>query len=75
MYLYSKKKGAGQWQVTMQGGQPVLQLLFHDGAVQAYTLSFEDGKTFLEGRRWLRTCNPNGPGGRGPAPVLVIRTL
>ncbi len=59
MYLYSKKKGAGQWQVTMQGGQPVLQLLFHDGAVQAYTLNFEDGKTFLEGRRWLRTCNPN----------------
>ena len=38
---------------------PVLQLLFHNGTVQAYTLSFEDGKTFLEGRRWRRTCNPN----------------
>ena len=22
-------------------------------------IDFEDGKTFLEGRRWLRTCNPN----------------
>ena len=37
----------------------VLQLLFHDGTAQSYTLSFEDGKTFLEGRRWLRTCNPD----------------
>jgi hypothetical protein len=42
-----------------QGGESVLQLRFQDGSTRSHTLGYEDGKTFLDGRRWLRTCNPN----------------
>ena len=58
-YLQSNRRGAGQWQVAMQGGQPALRLHFYDGTVKAFVLGYEDGKTYLDGRRWLRTCNPN----------------
>ena len=58
-YLQGNRRGAGQWQVIMQGGQPALQLRFHDGTQKIHLLSYEDGKTYLDGRRWLRTCNPN----------------
>lgn len=59
VYRAGGSQGAGQWTVVRQGGQPALQLRFHDGSVRSYALSYEDGKTFLDGRRWLRTCNPN----------------
>ena len=42
-----------------QGGEVVLHLRFNDGSTNTYTLGYEDGKTYLNGRRWLRTCNPN----------------
>lgn len=57
--MASVKKGAGEWQVTQQGRDLVLVLRFNDGSVHSYTLGYEDGKTYLNGRRWLRTCNPN----------------
>ncbi len=55
----SVKRGSGQWQVMQQGGELVLHLRFNDGSTNTYTLGYEDGKTYLNGRRWLRTCNPN----------------
>ncbi|MDX1548202.1 MAG: hypothetical protein R3247_14485 [Rhodothermales bacterium] len=58
-YLQRGGRGAGQWTVARQNGESVLQLHFHDGTVRAYVLGYEDGKTFLDGRRWLRTCNPD----------------
>lgn len=59
VYLSSGGKGAGQWTVIQQGQEAILQLLYHDGSVKSYTLGYEDGKTYLNGSRWLRTCNPN----------------
>ncbi len=58
-YSSSGKQGAGQWRIVRQGRESVLQLRFHDGTAQTLVLGYEDGKTFLDGRRWLRTCNPN----------------
>ena len=58
-YLHSDRRGAGQWSIVRQGGQSVLQLRFHDGTVRSHSLGYDDGKTFLDGRRWLRTCNHN----------------
>jgi hypothetical protein len=58
-YLHSDVSGSGQWSVVRQGGESVLQLRFQDGSMRSHTLGYEDGKTFLDGRRWLRTCNPN----------------
>lgn len=58
-YLHSDRRGTGQWSIVRQNGQSVLQLHFHDGTVRSHVLGWEDNKTFLDGRRWLRTCNPN----------------
>lgn len=58
-YIDKAQKGSGQWSVVRQGGESVLRLRFHDGAVRSYVLGYEEGKTFLDGRRWLRTCDPN----------------
>ena len=57
--MASQKRGSGQWRVVQQGSEVVLQLQFNNGSTNAYTLGYEDGKTYLNGRRWLRTCNPN----------------
>ncbi|NBC17319.1 MAG: hypothetical protein GVY18_08415 [Bacteroidetes bacterium] len=58
-YLHSNQKGAGQWHVIRRGGASALQLRFHDGRTKTFALGWEDGKTFLDGQRWLRSCNPN----------------
>lgn len=58
-YINNDRRGSGQWSVVRQGGESVLQLHFHDGTVKSYALGYEDGKTFLDGKRWLRTCDPN----------------
>lgn len=60
-FLQSGGSGSGQWSVVRQDGESVLQLRFQDGSTRSHTLGYEDGKTFLDGRRWLRTCNPNDP--------------
>ncbi len=56
-YLHSNRKGAGQWSVVREGGNSVLQLQFHNGSVKAFRLGWEDGKTYLDGKRWLRACD------------------
>ena len=58
-YLHSNQKGTGQWDVVRQGGASVLRLRFHDGRTTTFRLGWDDGKTFLDGQRWLRSCNPD----------------
>lgn len=58
-FLHSDARGSGVWSVVRRGGESVLELRFHDGTTRSHTLGYEDGKTFLDGGRWLRTCNPN----------------
>lgn len=53
-------RGQGQWEVVYRGGQSMLLLRFHDGRTHEYTLTEEDGKTFLNGERYYRT-GPNDP--------------
>lgn len=48
-------QGNGTWKITARGAQPVLVLAFHDGRVQEYRLSQQDGKTFLDDKRFFRT--------------------
>ncbi len=50
-----RDKGQGTWQVVGRGRQAVLVLKFRDGRVLEYTLSLEEGKTFLNGKRFFRT--------------------
>ena len=54
-YGSGSDKGNGQWQVVKRGQQPVLQLTFCDGRVQEYVLSYQDGKTYLDDRRFFCT--------------------
>ena len=49
-------QGAGSWTVNQDGaGNPVLNLTFHDGQVQQYTLQYVNEKTLLNGTRYFRT--------------------
>lgn len=60
-YLHSDRRGSGGWSVVRRSGESVLELRFHDGTTRTHVLGYEDGKTLLDGRRWLRTCNPDDP--------------
>lgn len=51
---HGRDMGNGLWDVARRGGTPVLRLTFHDGRVQEYTLSFENRKLFLNGKRFFR---------------------
>lgn len=54
-YSGGNNQGSGQWEVDANGQQPILRLKFHNGRVYEYALSYEDGKTFLDGKRYFRT--------------------
>jgi hypothetical protein len=59
-------EGAGTWSVVPQGaGGTALELRFDDGTVRRYALSFQDGKTFLDGERYFR-IGAGDPHGNGP---------
>ncbi|MEO0340546.1 MAG: hypothetical protein AAF242_15215, partial [Bacteroidota bacterium] len=50
--------GSGEWKVVGNfQGQAVLQLNFYSGEVYEYTLSMDDKKTLLNGKRYFRTWN------------------
>ena len=51
----SADRGAdqGHWQIVEHAGQPILELVSRNGGVDRFTLSSEDTKTFLNGRRWF----------------------
>lgn len=48
-------RGNGRWEITARGQQPILKLKFHDGRVFEYVLSIQDGKTYLDDKRYFRT--------------------
>ena len=49
-------QGAGTWKVIANGqGQPVLQLEFYNGEIYEYVITYEDKKTYLNGKRYFRT--------------------
>jgi len=53
--------GDGSWEIAgNQYGQPVLRLKFYDGKVSEYTLTSEEGKTFLNGERYYVTYASSG---------------
>lgn len=55
-------QGNGTWKIAAQGLQPVLVLTFYDGRVQEYRLSQQDGKTFLDDKRFFLTyANDSNP--------------
>lgn len=59
-YSMQYGKGSGKWQVVSRGQQAVLILNFYNGKVYEYILSTnEKNQTFLNNKRYLRTCNPN----------------
>lgn len=59
-YAMNRGKGSGTWQVIAQNGAPILQLNYYDGKVASYKLSTNaKGRTYLDGERYLRTCDPN----------------
>lgn len=59
-------QGAGTWKVIGDAqGKPLLQLNGHDGTTYEYKLSYEDGKTYLNGSRYFRTL-PGDPNGYAP---------
>lgn len=54
--------GDGSWEIAgNQYGQPILRLKFHNGEVREYTLTSEEGKTFLNGERYYVTYASSGP--------------
>lgn len=54
-YDASRDTGQGTWEVVGRGQQAVLVLKFHDGRVWEYTLSMQEGKTYLDDKRYFRT--------------------
>lgn len=59
-YAMKYGQGSGTWRVIAQNGEPVLQLNYYDGKAMSYKLSSnEKGRTYLDGDRYLRTCDPN----------------
>lgn len=59
---HSASRGAGTWQVLQDAtGNGVLQLTFHNGEVQEYTLQYANEKTLLNGTRYFRTYDAACP--------------
>ncbi len=59
-YAMKYGKGSGTWRVIAQNGEPILQLDYYNGTVASYTLGTnEKGRTYLDGARYLRTCDPD----------------
>lgn len=63
---HGSDQGAGSWNVVSDAqGNPLLVLKGHDGTNYQYKLSYEDNKTYLNGRRYFRTL-PGDQNGYGP---------
>ncbi len=63
-YSGGSGQGNGRWDVLSDGqGGAMLVLYFEDGSTNEYRLSFQDGKTFLNGNRYFKTGknDPNYP--------------
>ncbi len=59
-------QGSGIWSVVLgPGGANLLELRHDNGALQQHVVSFEDGRTYLDGSRYFR-IGANDPNGNGP---------
>lgn len=59
-------QGSGSWSVIVgAGGANLLELQHNNGARQQHVVSFEDGRTYLDGSRYFR-IGANDPNGNGP---------
>ncbi|MCP5050073.1 MAG: hypothetical protein GY940_23105 [bacterium] len=59
-YSMSYGKGSGTWSVTIRGQNVILVLKFYNNKVWEYTVTTDEKqRTYLNGKRYLRTCNPN----------------
>jgi hypothetical protein len=50
-----QESSAGSWRIVVLGGQPVLELKAEGKKTEQYRLTSQDGKTFLNGRRFFVT--------------------
>ncbi len=68
-YSAGNGTGTGKWEVTGDGsGGAALKLIFDNGDIRTYTLSNEDGKTFLNGKRYFKTGMQDDPQYRPDCP-------
>ncbi|MBN1350227.1 hypothetical protein JXJ21_12505 [candidate division KSB1 bacterium] len=54
-YSGGSSNGDGTWEISSQGQSPLLRLKFHNGKVFEYVLTIQDGKTYLNDKRFFRT--------------------
>ena len=54
-YGHGNDRGNGTWKVVGRGRQANLVLNFHDGRIMEHQLALQDGKTYLDNRRYFRT--------------------
>ncbi|MCB9218677.1 MAG: hypothetical protein H6610_04350 [Ignavibacteriales bacterium] len=50
-----EKSGSGNWDILKLNNQTILKLNFYSGEFFEYVLTFENDKTFLNGKRYFRT--------------------
>ena len=54
-YSGGSSNGDGAWEIGSQGQNALLRLKFYDGRILEYVLSMQEGKTFLNDKRFFRT--------------------
>ncbi|MCU0645281.1 MAG: hypothetical protein MUC94_13620, partial [bacterium] len=54
-YSGGSSNGDGTWEISSQGQNALLRLKFHNGKVFDYVLTMQDGKTYLNDKRFFRT--------------------
>lgn len=61
-YSNSESQGNGTWELATDGTNAVLRLIFNDGRVFEYTLTYENEKTQLNGTHYFRTYSNSSTG-------------
>lgn len=54
-YSGGSSNSDGTWEISNQGQNALLRLKFHDGRVFEYMLSMQEGKTYLNDKRFFKT--------------------
>jgi hypothetical protein len=44
---------SGRWRILTQGDVAGIELRYNDGSVELYRLDYQDGRTLVDGQRWL----------------------
>ena len=61
-----EKSGSGNWDILKLNNQTILKLNFYSGEFFEYVLTFENDKTFLNGKRYFRTYKNSDVEGTQP---------